>query len=371
MKALIITMSCGQGHNMIAKSLAEVFDKKGIENKTIQTYSYSQKQVEIENKKFLWLCKHIPHFYDYVWNKLCKKEYKNDKLFANLKYCLPSLQEEINSYSPNIIICTHVYSSAIIAYMKRHNYLNDKIITSTILHDFCLCPYWECSKDVDYIFQPYENTTNDLISKGFKKEQIKTFGLPTRQQFSELDEKVNYKEKLNLPNKFTALIVNGGGGIGDTLKLIKGILRKNLDIQIVVVNGNNKKNFNKIQKYIQKKNITNITNLDFVTNIAEYYKATDVIITRCGGCGISEMFNLHKPLIAREKLIINEKIIKEMLYRNGCALKMEKIGDAGNCIEKLLDKKVYAQMVENTKKYARPNASKDIVEFLINQVKNK
>lgn len=45
-------MTCGQGHNMIAKALSEQFDLQGVENKIVQTFNYSQKQVEKENKKF-------------------------------------------------------------------------------------------------------------------------------------------------------------------------------------------------------------------------------------------------------------------------------------------------------------------------------
>lgn len=67
--------------------------------------------------------------------------------------------------------------------------------------------------------------------------------------------------------------------------------------------------------------------------------------------------------------LFNKNITRELLYKYGCALNMQKISDAGNCIKEIMRPQKYKEMVENTKKLARPNASKDIVEFLIKQKK--
>lgn len=79
MKVLIFTMSCGEGHNMLAKSLSQAFEKQEAETKIVQTFGYDEERVKKENKKYLWACKHIPHLYDFVWNKLRKRDFSNKK----------------------------------------------------------------------------------------------------------------------------------------------------------------------------------------------------------------------------------------------------------------------------------------------------
>lgn len=371
-KVLIFTMTCGEGHNMLAKSISQAFNAKGAQTKIVQTFGYNEKRVARENKKFLWAIKRIPHSYNLVWNVLRNKNHFTDKLPGYVKKCLPYFIKNINEYKPDIIVCTHSYASAVISYMIKQNLLDKRIITSTILFDFCLAPYWEHSNKVDYIFQPLDNTTDALIKKGYTKEQIKTFGLPVRENFYLPYDKEQVKSSLNLKSNFTVLIIAGGNGLGNTLKLLKSILKKNLDISIIVINGRNEKNLNKINKFIKEKNIKNVLNLGFTKDVDLYMKASDLIITRCGGSGISEILTLNKPFIVREKMILNEKINKKMFISLGCALGMDKITDAGDKVQFLIEnKQIYNKMEENIKKLQHPYSAQKIVEFLLSKEKDE
>ena len=370
MKAIIFTMTCGEGHNMMARSLEQAFKNKNIKTKIVQTFGYNEKRVARENKMFLWACKHIPHIYDFVWNKLRKVNHKTDKCPGYVKTCVNYFKKEIESYDPDIIVCTHCYASSVISYMKKKNMLKNNIITSTVLFDFCLAPYWEHSTAVDYIFQPLDNTTKDLIEKGFAKKQIITSGIPVKAEFYEKYNKEKIREELKLQNMFTVMNIGGGNGLGNTLKLLKSLLKSKNKIQIIIINGKNKKNYEKIKKFINDNKITNVINLGFVNNVDMYMKASDLIISRCGGCGLSEIFAINKPFIIREKMILNEKINKQFFIENGCALGMDKITDAGDRVEYLINNpKIYDEMIKNIEKIRKPNSSEKIVEFLISKVK--
>lgn len=368
MKALIITMSCGEGHNAIARSLAQEFDKAGVENKIVQTFGFSQKKVEFVNRRQLFVCKYFPKSYDYFWNKLRKKDKSTDKLPYYVKACFPYIKKTIEEYKPDIIVCTHSYPSAVISYMIKNHMLSDKIVTSTILYDICLAPYWEHSNKLNYIFQPLPNTTHDLISKGFTNEQIVTSGFPIREEFYEQYNKNDMRKKLAIDDKFTVLCIAGGSGLGNTKKLVKDIISAKLDINLIVINGNNKKTYQQIEELINKNNVKNVVNLGFVTNIDEYMKASDVIISRGGGSSVFEEININKPIIFREKLIKNEEITKDYFVKNGCAFGMDKIADAKKFIKLLKERKdLQEQMSNNTKNFVYKNSSKNIVQFLIDK----
>ena len=369
MKVLIITMTCGEGHNMMAKALASQFEKHGAQIKIVETYGYDDRKVKSNNAGFLWLCKHIPKTYDFIWNQLRKVNHK--KFQSSLKRAKDYLEKEINITSPDIIMCTHVFASNAVSQLRLEGKLDKNITVSTIVQDFCLCPYWEHSSFVDYVFQPYENTTQELLQKGFKLNQIQTFGLPIRDIIKTAGGGVNtldLRKKLKLENKFTVLIMTGGFGLGNNVKLVDNIVKKRLDINIVVMNGRNAKNYAKIEKYCKKHNLNNVYNNGYVDNIAEYMRASDICITRCGSSTVCETIASGLPFIAREKMIINEKITAKLFDDFGCSLKMKKLSDAGTLVEKIYNNPTLLESMKScVKKYARPHAAENIVKFLISK----
>lgn len=371
-RVLIFSMTCGQGHNMIAKSLKESFKDFDATVKIEQFYD-SSKKIKRANNQYFFVCKHFPNLYDKIWNRLRKKNhYKKNKLPFFARNALKHFKNVIEEFKPDIIVCTHLYASAVISYMKTNEILSKGIITSTILFDFTLAPYWEYSKNVDYIFQPFENTTRDLKNKGFSDNQIITLGMPVRKEFCLAYDTNQYKDKLNLTSKFTIMLQAGGGGIGKNEELVKKLYYNVKDINIICVNGSNKKSFANIEKFISKTEAKNIYNLGFVNNLYDYMKASDLILTKGGGNGISEILALKKPFVIRENMIINEKINCEFLVKEGVALTANNIdGIIKLCQELKDDSSKLDGLLENISKFSKPNASNDIALFLLNRFNNK
>lgn len=370
MKVLIFSMTCGEGHNSIAKSLKQEIDERiagGGTCKIVQAFGFDNARIEKENQRYLRTCKTIPHIYDFIWNRLRKRDpNKPSKVFDNeIKDCEEYFIKQIEEFCPDVIICTHYYASGVIQKLKQKGKLNKNIITATIVFDFCLSPYWEFSNSVDYIFSPTDEMNSELISKNYKQEQIKAFGIPIRSQFGTVPN-----EKQEKP--FTVLMIAGGNGIGNTLKAVKSVVRENADVELIVINGKNKKTFNQIENYKTKHNLTNIQNLGFVLDIEKYFAQADAFISRCGGCGMSEMLCFETPFIIRENMIINEKINKKMFIAKGCALGMNKIGDAGKLVKYLKNNPARCQqMSQACKSFAKPNATRDIVDFLIKEYEKR
>ena len=367
-RVLIFSMTCGQGHNMIAKSLKESFETFGSTVKIEQFYD-SPKKIKRANNQYFFVCKHFPNLYDKIWNRLrAKNHYKRNKLPHFARGALKYFENTIQEFKPDIIICTHLYASAVISYMKTNKMLPEKTLTSTILFDFTLAPYWEYSKNVDYIFQPFENTTRELKDKGFVDSQIVTLGMPVRKEFCLAYDTVSYKEKLNLASKFTIMLQAGGGGIGKNEELVKKLYYNLKDINIICVNGSNKKSFKNIEKFITNSSAKNIYNLGFVDNLYDYMKASDLILTKGGGNGISEILALEKPFVIRENMIINEKINCEFLVKEGVALTANNIDGIIKLCQELKDDSTKLDgLLENISKFSKPNASNDIALFLLNR----
>ena len=354
MRVLLLSVTCGEGHNTMAKALKESFEKQNQQVKIVQVFGYDDKRIKRENSLFLFACKYIPHIYDKVWNSLRKKNTR-ENLPSCLKKAYQYVEEQITEFKPDIIVATHNYGSTILSVMKKEGKL-ENVMTGAILHDQVVCPFWEKSRRINYIFAPYENTNKDLLFKGFRKDQIKITGIPVSDKF----KNISLKE----PEEFTVTLIGGGNAVGGMKKLVRSLA--DLPIKVVCINGHNKRSYNSVQKYIEEHNLTNIENLGFTSHVADIFSRSSVIVSRCGAGCFSEILAAGVPFITREKLIINEKLAQEFFEKAGCSLTMHSINDARKYVEMLLkNPAMLEKMKENIKKFSKPNSTDNIVKFLI------
>lgn len=369
MKTLLITMTCGEGHNYIAKAIKNAIEQKGEEAKIVQLYGYSEKQVAKQNKLFLSACKYIPHIYEKIWLKLRKRNPNKKSSVMNgvIKDCKDYILNQINEYNPDAIVCTHNNAGAVVDYLKVNGKISTYIKTYAVAFDYCLCPYWETCTNLDYIVTPHEFMKDTFLSRGYSETQLLPFGLPVDKKYTKKIDKNEARKQLGLDEDlFTIVLYSGGNCISKASTLIKQLIKSKLPIQIVAICGRNQKEYNKIDKIIKKKGLNNILNIGFCTNIDVVYSAGDVVFTRGGGMGLTEQFNKQIPFVLREKLIINERINKKLFAEMGLAMAMNKLKDANKILEELYNNRnKLEEMRKKAKEICKPNSTMDFVEFLI------
>ena len=208
MRTLIISMTCGEGHNQIAKAIKRELDDRNEESKIIQLYGYSEKEISRQNKAFLSACKYIPHLYSHIWHKLRKRDINKPSLVINneIKKCKDYILQQIKEYNPDNIICVHTNAGAVVSYLKEKG-LIDGIKTYNVVFDYCLCPYWEFSRNLDYVVLPADYLIEPIKEKGFKDDQILTFGLPVDKKYTKEISKLEARETLNLPQDVFTIVL--------------------------------------------------------------------------------------------------------------------------------------------------------------------
>lgn len=369
MKTLLISMTCGEGHNYIAKAIKNGLDQKGTESKIIQLYGYSDKEIKRQNDLFLSACKFIPHIYEKIWLNQRKRNPQKESLVINkvIKDCKDYVLKEIHEYNPDVIITTHNNAGAVVSYLKQNKLISDKIVTYGTAFDYCLCPYWETNTNLDYIVTPHERTHKDFIERGFKEKQLLDFGLPVDKKYTITLDKKEIRKELGLDeNLFTIILYSGGNCISKASTIIKELIKHNLPIQIVAICGKNKKEHEKVNKIIKKNNLTNILNLGFCDFIDKLYSAGDLVFTRGGGMGLTEQINKNIPFVLREKLIINERINKKLFTDWGLSMRLDKLSDAPKVLKYLLNNKEKIESMKNkSKEFCKPNSTQNFVEFII------
>ncbi len=368
MKVLIISMTCGEGHNSIAKAIKNQIESMGEEASIIQLYGFSSKEVLKQNNIFINTIRFIPHIYSSIWEAQRKKQYK---FYINgvIKHCKDYILNEIKKYNPDAIVCTHNNCGAVVGYLKHEKLIDEKIITYTVVFDYCLCPNWESNKYLDYIVTPDGVVVEELKKKGYRDEQILNIGLPTDSKFFNKIDKKQARREIGLDeNAFTIILYSGGNCVSSAYDIIKKLIVLGNKIQIVAICGKNRKEHEKVEKLIEKENLTNVLNLGFCTYIDKLYSAGDVVFTRGGGMGLTEQINKCIPFILREKLYINENINKKYFDNLGLGIAMKNLRDAPKIVDNLIKN---PDKLENMRKHIEDYKKDNSTEKLANHILNK
>lgn len=364
-------MTCGEGHNSIAKALKQEFNEQNVENEIVDIFRSNIKKLNMNNKGYLFCVKHFPHIYQAIWKREKRRNpnlrYEKGIYNNSIDSVIGDIENEIKTYKPNSIICTHDYASGIVSKLRHFGKIDKNIKLYSILTDFFPHPYWESSIDIDKVFIPYSCGIEQLKSKGFRDDQIIETGVPLKEIFYKEIDKQEIRKKLGIEDKFTLIITSGGFGTGKNNEIVKLLLKSNLDIQIININGRNEKSKRICDKLIQKAKATNVHNLGFSSNMDELISASDLMISKGGCLTISESICKKVPLLIRENVIINEVENADYLEKENICIRLKSIREIPTIIKNMLeDKSIIMSMQKNCEKLIRPSVTKKICSYVVN-----
>lgn len=333
MKAIILTMTSGEGHNSVAKALAEQFAHNGVEARIVDIFSHNNFEYKFNSLGYVFACKYFAKTYDHFWKKL---KFRN----SNRRYhgiaqrevdgIADKVYRQIANQSFDFLVSVHPYCAMLCDKWKRQGKFTEQK-TFAILTDMLPHPLWESAVQCDYVLTPTEHSFEQLENKGFEKRQLVACGFPVDNKFHVDNDKKQMREALGLDNRFTVLVCGGGFGVADNCKIVKRL--KNSDAQILCVNGRNKRTYGKIAR--MAKNNSNIRNFGFVNNLNELMCCADIIVTRAGAGTLFEAMSQRLPVIVREKPIINERENAEILSTAGAAIILKSAKDVFSVVSEL------------------------------------
>jgi UDP-N-acetylglucosamine--N-acetylmuramyl-(pentapeptide) pyrophosphoryl-undecaprenol N-acetylglucosamine transferase len=273
----------------------------------------------------------------------------------------------IKQFKPNVVIGTGGFASGPLLQMANMMGIPTVIqeqnsypgITNKLL-----------SKKANTICVAYEN-----LERFFPKEKMILTGNPVRQDLIAIDGKRNEAiEYFNLDsNKKTLLVLGGSLGARRVNQLIEKELKKILsqDVQIIWQCG--KLYFDEYKKHQEN----NVKVLAFIERMDLVYAAADIIISRAGASSVSELCIVGKPVIFIPSPNVAEdhqtKNAKSIVDKKGAILLKETELDSEFSLvfEALLkDKGKQAQLSENIKQLALPNATQQIVDEIVSLIHN-
>ena len=214
----------------------------------------------------------------------------------------------------------------------------------------------------------------DGLERFFPKDKLILTGNPVRQDLidiaSKREDAVAYF-KLD-SNKKTLLVLGGSLGARRINQLIEKEMEHILSQNVQIIWQCGKLYFEDYKKY----NSTHVQVVSFIERMDYVYAAADVIISRAGASSVSELCIVGKPVLFIPSPNVAEdhqtKNAKAIVDKKGALLLKESELDSQFSLvfEALLkDEGKQKQLSENIKELAMPQATKQIVDAIVQLIK--
>jgi len=226
------------------------------------------------------------------------------------------------------------------------------------------------AKEADLISIPTEQARKPALYAGIDPEKTKVIGLPAADRFCRPPgDKKALRKKLGWPQDRTIILLVGGGeGMGPLGTVSKEINRVNLDGGLVIITGRNKKLRDELEAIDW--NIPTYI-YGFVTDMPDLMRAADILVTKAGPGTISEALIANLPIILYHRIPGQEEGNVSYVIDEGAGIWAPDIEDIIKTLEDWLnnpEKRILA--VENAKRLARPDASRQIVQAIAELIKS-
>lgn len=371
MRALILSVTAGQGHNMCAKALEEAFALRDVESQTLDTLAYiSRFTGNVVDKGYLSIGKNIPKVWGAIYNNAVKISERKSGMrnyeITAMKLFSAKLLEFLHTYKPQMIVCTHVFASQIVTAFKQKNELT--IPVYGINTDFTLHPFWE-EVDMDYLVLACDKMYYSVVERGIPTEKLLPFGIPVRQCFNRVISAQEGRKEIGYDEKLTISIMGGSMGFGHLFDDVIKLDQLALDFQIVVVCGNNKGLYDQLTQYQEQGQFQKTVHIyGFTDQMDAIMRASDVICTKPGGLSTSEALSLCRPIVLLDPIPGLEENNAWFLANNGVAVHTGKSYPLPEAVYNLFcDTRRIADIIRVQKETFPRNSANNFVDFVINR----
>ena len=249
--------------------------------------------------------------------------------------------------------------------MKKKNDLTPYI---TVVTDLVSTHSAWFNNQADLIIVPTPQARQRGIHYNISADKMRIIGLPVADRFCQpVGDKKALRRKMGWPEKnITILLVGGGEGMGPLGEIAMKINETKLDVNLAVITGRNKKLKEKLEKYTW--DIPTFI-YGFVTDMPEFMRASDILVSKAGPGTISEALIAELPIILYHRISGQEEGNVSYVIDEGAGIWAPDIEDIIAALKELLDDpEKRLEAVSSAKRLARPKAARDIAKAIAEKV---
>ena len=363
-KVLILSASVGAGHLRAAEALEKVFKQTDSISEicNIDVLQYTNPLFRrLYGELYLDMVNAMPGVFGWIYDSLDTPWQNEWERLALDRLNTQPLIEFLKNYQPDIAVCTHFLPAEIISWLTAEGEIS--FPQAIVVTDFDVHAMWLYHHYQRY-FVAINETRVHLEKLGITPEKITVSGIPIDPIFAEHKNKIEMREKYGLEkDKLTILVSAGGFGVGNIENLLIALSELKTPAQILAICGRNAELKTKLEKLVLEKlnnERVSFKLIGFTKEMDEYMSTSDLIVGKPGGLTTSEA--LAKGLIF---VVVNPIPGHDHLLEEGCAIRCNNLPTLAYKIDELInDVSRFETMRKNVSRFARPNASREIVEKL-------
>ncbi|MDY6872724.1 MAG: glycosyltransferase [Chloroflexota bacterium] len=215
---------------------------------------------------------------------------------------------------------------------------------------------------------PTEEAKMRGVNIGLAPEKMEVLGQPIADKFRRSTEsKAALREALGWPqDQIVALMIGGGEGMGPIGEMVRAVDQAQLDLTMAVIAGRN----NTLRRELEEAGrLTPLKVYGFVENMPDLMNAADIILTKAGPGTISEAFIAGLPIILYSKMPGQEDGNVDYVVNKGAGVWAPYPEKAVAILRFWIENPdIRLKVAATSKRLARPDASKDIAQRIIDIV---
>jgi processive 1,2-diacylglycerol beta-glucosyltransferase len=368
-KVLLMYITSNSGHYRASLAIENALKtlSPGIVTMNINGFAYTNPIFEkLINRTYMSVIRNKPEVWEYL--------YDNPKVLRSVQGLRNAIHRSnskklnilLDDFRPDAVVCTQAFPCGMVADYKKYHSL--KLPLFGVLTDHAPHSYW-IFEHVDYYIVPSETSKNQFIRNGISENKIKVFGIPIDPKFNNRAKKEDACDKFGLDsNKRTLLIMGGSQGLGPLESMIDVLEHLDIDFQIVVVCGMNKRLYRALSKRKARYKKRMLV-FGLIENVYELMEAADIIVTKPGGLTTSEALSKDLPMIIIHPIPGQEAKNTEFLLQQGVALRAEDGKDIAALLQELFSNSVKLdQMRKRASLIKKPNSASDIASLVLDSI---
>ena len=364
MKILILSISAGSGHEIVAQSLKHFMESR-IKNCSVEIIDALKYINPIIDRLiiggYLKTIRNTPHIYGRLYNASNNDEYIGAVCNKFNDMLIKKVESLIDDTKPDVIVCTHPFHLKMLEPVKKKGLFEIPVIA--IITDFSIHSFW-IADFVDAYVIPQEDLKIELTSNGINDDRIYPYGIPVNMDFYKKIDRQSHLNELNLEDKTTFLLMGGGLGLGSIKCLFKMLIKSKLDIQIIAATGKNSR-LKKQLEYTSLNCAKKVKILGFTDKIYEYMSVSDLLITKPGGITISEAMAKEIPIAIISPIPGQEEENCNYLVKNGMAIILKEKENNIQEVYSLVNDKFWVENIKNNiKQKSKPDAIYNISNLI-------
>jgi processive 1,2-diacylglycerol beta-glucosyltransferase len=320
----VFSVSAGSGHVRAALALKAAADiwYPGVEVVHVDLMELVPKLFRtIYTETYIKMIEQHPALWGYLYDKTDRD--KIDSSLSRLRSAIENLstrklKNALDDIAPDHVICTHFLPAQLFSRRIRKGKFFKPVWVQVT--DFDVHALW-IHREMSGYFAAHDELAWRMSQRGIPAESIHVTGIPIMPSFSGRLSRTECSRELGLdPARKTLLMMSGGGGLGDSVKLAERLLELDGEFQIVALSGRNEKKLKKL-KALAAQYPGRLFPTGFTDTIERAMAASDLAITKPGGLTSSECLAMGLPMIVVSPIPGQEDRNADFLLEHGVATK--------------------------------------------------